>query len=150
MGRIFVPMLATAESKRVLQGAVDFAKRFGMEVVVINVIDRDLILKLERYKIFVQEESALFSQSVRGNAEKYLVYEKKLGEEAGVSVREVLLEGNPFERIMDTVREDDAAVKVICVAKKDAGDTLKERMSDVERKILIQSVYPVLVLGDKS
>lgn len=148
MGKIYVPVSGSYESRKAVLKAFNMAKTFGMEVVVLSVIDRELITKLERYKIFVQEESSLFVDNFKKTSEKYLNYARKLGQESGVPVTEVLLEGDPFHQFVDYVKHDAEKVKFVCVGRKEGGDCMKDIYSEVERKILLYAPFDIIVVGE--
>jgi nucleotide-binding universal stress UspA family protein len=148
MGKIYVPVSGSYESRKAVQKAVKLAKSFNMEVVVLSVIDRELISKLERYQIFIQEESSLFVDNVRKNSEKYLNHAKKLGQEAGVKVTEVLLEGDPYHQFVDYVKHDPEEMKMVCIGKKEGGDSMKDIYSEVERKIILFAPFNIIVVGE--
>ncbi len=149
MGKIYVPITESTESRKAVTKAIAMAKEFNMEVIAICVINRELILKLERYKIFLKEESSLFADSMKKNTEKYLSYAKRKGESEGVKVTEILLEGNPFDAIIDYIKHDNEPYKIICIAKKSGGEYMKDIFSDLERKILLFAPQDVIVVGDE-
>lgn len=148
MGKIYVPVSGSYESRKAVKKAVQLAKEFGMELVALTVIDRELISKLERYQIFIQEESSLFVDNVRKNSEKYLNHAKKLGNEAGISVTEVLLEGDPYHQFVDYVKHDAGDTKLVCIGRKEGGDAMKDIYSEVERKIILFAPFNIIVVGE--
>lgn len=148
MGKIYIPITGSPEAKKAVVKAITLAKAFNMEVVAISVIDSKLILKLERYKIFIQEESSIFADSMKKNTEKYLGYAKKKAESEGVKVTDVLLEGNPYDKIIEFIKHDEEPVKIICIAKKSGGEAMKDIFSDLERKILLFAPFDIIVVGE--
>ena len=149
MGKIYVPITASTEAKRAITRSLSYAKEFHLEVDAIYVVDRDMIAKLERYKIFLEEESEHFSESLKQNVEKYLSYAKKQGEKLGVVVNEVLLEGDTYDKIVEYISQDQETIKVVCIAKKSGGEYMKDIFSDIERKILLFAQFDMLVVGEE-
>jgi nucleotide-binding universal stress UspA family protein len=148
MGKIYVPVSGSYESRKAVQKAASLAKSFGLEIVALGVINRELISKLERYQIFIQEESSLFVDNVRKNSEKYLSHAKRLGQEAGVKVTSVLLEGDPYHEFVDYVNQDKEELKLVCIGKKEGGDGMKDIYSDLERKLLLFAPFNIIVIGE--
>lgn len=148
MGKIYVPVSGSYESRKAVQKAFRLAKEFNMEVVVLSVIDHELITKLERYKIFIAEESSLFVENVKKTSEKYLNYARKLGRESGVPVTEVLLEGDPYHQFLEYVKHDPEKEKLVCIGRKEGGDCMKDIYSEVERKIILYAPFNIIVVGE--
>ncbi len=148
MGRIYVPMTGSAESRKAISRAISLAKTLNMDVVAINVIDKELLNKMERYKIFIEEETEIIKEGMKKDAEKYLNYAQKLGNENGVNVNTVLLEGDPYSKIMDYIKHDNKQYKIVCIAKKCGGEFLKDIFSTIERKILLNISCDVIVVGE--
>lgn len=148
MGKIYVPICGPTESKRAINKAVKIAREMNLELVAINVIDMESIAKLQRFKIFVEEESAMFSESMRKDAQKYLNYVQKVGDQYGIRVSTVLLEGDPFTEIAEYIRNDKAGMFFVCVAKKKDADLLKEVFGNIEKKLLMKTNFDIIVVGE--
>ena len=149
MGKIYVPITSSVEAKKAITRAIEFAHEFKMEVDAIYVLDRDLISKLERYKIFSEEGEEKFAESLKKNVEKYLSYAKKHGEKMHVPVNEVHLEGDTYDQITEYITRDQEKVKIVCIAKKTGGEYMKDIFSDIERKILLYAKFDMLVVGEE-
>lgn len=147
MNKIYVPVTGPMETKRAIETAINLAKQFNLTVVVINVIDQESIAKLQRYKIFVEEESSFFTDNLKKDAEKYLHYAKKRGDAEGVMVQSVLLDGDPFLKISEYIRNDDSEGKWVCIAKKNQKDNGKDMFGSIEKKILNYTDFDFIVVG---
>ena len=148
MAKIFVPICGPSETKRAISRAVDYARELNLEVVAINVIDQESIAKLQRFKIFIEEESSMFADSMRKDAEKYLNYAHKVGVEHGVRVSPVLLEGDPYTEIYEHIRnEAENETTLVCVARKKDGETLKESFGALERKLILKTKFDIIIAG---
>lgn len=148
MGRIYLPITGSPEGKKAIVKVMEIAHNWNMEVVAISILDQELINKLERYKIFLEEESSIFKDTMHKDAEKYLQYVKKVAESKGVKISEVLLIGEPYKAIMDYLKSEPDADKFIFIAKKSGGEYMKDIFSVVERKILLSAPYNIIVVGD--
>jgi nucleotide-binding universal stress UspA family protein len=148
MEKIYVPITGSPEWKRALSKGISLAKRLDRTVSAVYVVDKDSINKLERYKVFVEEESREFMESLKSNGEKYLSYARKEGEKEGVEVDCELLEGDPFTELRDYIEQDVASEKLVCIAKKSGGDCMKDILSTVERKILLFGKQDTIVIGE--
>ncbi len=149
MNKIYVPITSPAETKRAIKRAVEFAHAFGLEVVAINVLDQESIAKLQRFKIFIEEESSMFADSMKKDAEKYLDYALKVGEQHGVLVSKVLLEGDPFGEIYEYIRKDCQPHDLVCVAPKAEGDVIKDKYGAIEKKLLVKTGFDFLIAGEE-
>lgn len=147
MGKIFVPIVGPSETKRAIAKAVDIARELDLELIAINVVDKESIAKLQRYKIFIEEESAMFEDSMKRDAEKYLNYAKKIGEEHGVRVSSILLEGDPFSEIYDHIRNENDDLVFVCIAKKPDASSCKDIFGAIEKKILLKTKFDIIIVG---
>lgn len=148
MGKIYVPVTDSPEIKSALKHAVELASRLNYTVCAMYAVNRELAAKLERYKIFLSEESADFTSSMRQNCEKYLNYAKSFGEEHGVKIETISLEGEPFEEMETFIKKDASDIKILCIAKKSGGELMKDIFGPLERKFLLYSPVDILVAGD--
>ena len=149
MGKIFVPVTGPSESKKAINYAVNIAKLFNLELVVINVIDKESLSKLERYRIFVEEESALFKEDMKKDAEKYLNYAKKLAEQANVNIITVLLEGDPFTLLQEYINNDPDKLKFVCIAKRNETEIINEIFGSIEKKLITRTNFNIIIVGEQ-
>ncbi|OHD54760.1 MAG: hypothetical protein A2Y33_01955 [Spirochaetes bacterium GWF1_51_8] len=149
MEKVYIPICGASEAKRAIQKGIEFAKRFDLEVVVINVLDQESINKLQRYKIFIDEESAHFTDSLKRDAEKYLHYAEKIAEQAGIGIHKVLLEGDPFSEISEYIKNDAAEHCYVCIAKRHEAVNCRDIFGVVEKKLLSQTDFDLIIAGEK-
>ncbi|MGA2142965.1 MAG: universal stress protein [Brevinematales bacterium] len=148
MSRIYFPLTGSAENRKAIAKVISFAGSFNMKLTAISVVNNELLFKMERYKIFIKEETTIIKNGMTKDAENYLNHVKKLGSEGGVEVTPVLLEGDPYSCIMDYIKHDKEDNKIVCVAKKCGGEFLKDIFSAVERKILLNTTFDTFVIGE--
>lgn len=150
MNKIYVPVTGPMETKRAIEKAIELGKQFNIIVHVINVIDQESIAKLQRYKIFIEEESSFFTDNLKKDAEKYLNYAKRRGEATGVQVETDLFEGDPFLQTVDFIRNDASSDgKWVCIAKKHQRDNGKDMFGVIEKKILNNTDFDFIIAGVK-
>ncbi len=148
MGRIYYPLTGSAENRKATKRVISLVKSYNMKLTAISVVNNELLLKMERYRIFINEETSVIKDEMTCDAKNYLNYIKKIGIEGGIEVNTVLLEGDPYCCIMDFIKHDKEEYKIICVAKKCGGEFLKDIFSTVERKILLNTTFDTIVIGE--
>jgi nucleotide-binding universal stress UspA family protein len=148
MSRIYFPLTGSAENRKAIQKVISFAGSYNMKLTAISVVNNELLYKMERYKIFIKEETTIIKDGMTKDAENYLNHVKKLGSESGIEVTPVLLEGDPYSCFMDYIKHDIEEHKIVCVVKKCGGEFLKDIFSTVERKILLNTTFDTFVIGE--
>ncbi|MGL4676506.1 MAG: universal stress protein [Brevinema sp.] len=146
--KIFVPITGSDESKIATDKAVETAALLNAKIVAVHVLDKESLAKLQRYKIFIEEESNVFGESLKRDAEKYLEYAKMAANTFHVEIETVLLEGEPYKEIYQLVRNDPANQKFVMVATVKNSDSFIESFGTLEKKLL-RSGLPVIVVGEK-
>ena len=96
MSRIYFPLTGSAENRKAIAKVISFAGSFNLKLTAISVVNNELLYKMERYKIFIKEETTIIKDGMTKDAENYLDHVKKLGSEGGVDVTPVLLKAIPI------------------------------------------------------
>src|SRR5271157_741596 len=122
MGKMYFPLTGSAENRKAIPRVISLARSFNLKLSAISVINNELLLKMERYKIFIREETSIIKDGMTRDAERYLNHVKKLGMDGGVDIIPVLLEGDPYSKIMEFIKHDDEEYKIVCVVKKCGGE----------------------------
>ncbi len=148
MCKIFVPITGSDESKVATDKAVETAAMINAKIVAVHVLDKDSLAKLQRYKIFIEEESAMFGESLKKDAEKYLEYAKSAANSFHVDIETALLEGDPYAEIFQLVRNDPSSQKFVMIASTKNSTSFIESFGALEKKLL-RSGLPIMVAGDK-
>ncbi len=147
MERIFVPITGAVETKKALKYAMELTQHLNCELVAVNVIDKESIAKLQRYKIFIEEESSMFADDLKKDAEKYLNFAKKLGEKKGVRVSTVLLEGDPFHELVQYFEKEIGDGDFIVISRKAEATLMKELFAKLEKQLLLKTNFTFIVCG---
>lgn len=146
--KIFVPITGSDASKTATDKAVETAAFLNAKVIAIHVLDKESIAKLQRYKIFIEEESSVFGESLKRDAEKYLEYAKQIAQSYHVDIDTILLEGDPFLEINQFVQNDPAGQKFIMLARTKDSESFIDSFGSLEKKIL-RSGLSIMIAGDK-
>lgn len=144
--KIFVPIMGSDESKVATEKAVEIAAFLNAKLVAIHVLDKESLAKLQRYKIFIEEEASGFGSSLQKDAEKYLDYARQTAAHFHVDVETVLLEGDPYLEMQTHIQKDTAQNKFVVVARNVRAEGFSESFGSLEKKIL-RSKLQVIVVG---
>lgn len=147
MGKLFVPVTGPMETKHAIAKAVAVARQSGFSLCVLYVIDRESVARLERYKVFISEEASYLTDGMKRDADKYLAYARKTGESSGVAVETRVLEGDVAEEIARAFQDDPDEIKIMCLARKSDGETVKESLGSIERKLYLKYGFDTLITG---
>jgi nucleotide-binding universal stress UspA family protein len=125
VGKIYIPVTGSPEGRKAYKKALSFAKDHNFDVVFIAVMNVELLNKLARYKIFIDEEVTLYQSTMEKDIEKYLNFMEKEAASIGVNSSHVVLKGEPYREI------------------------LKDVFSTIERKLLLHAEFDILVIGEE-
>jgi nucleotide-binding universal stress UspA family protein len=145
MGKIYVPVTSPLETKRAISKAVFIAREFNLETVIINIIDSDAINKLRRFRILIEEEAAMFEADIKRDAEKYIRYAENLGNRRRVKISSVLLEGDPYSEIYNYLIGTERGL--VCIGRKREAKTLRDSFGNVERKLILNTNFDIIIAG---
>jgi len=149
VGKIYIPVTGSPEGRKAYKKALSFAKDHNFDVVFIAVMNVELVNKLARYKVFIDEEVTLYQSTMEKDIEKYLNFMEKEAASIGVNSSHVVLKGEPYREILNYIRKDDEAHKVVFIPKKLGGEYLKDVFSTIERKLLLHAEFDILVIGEE-
>ncbi|MCX7882745.1 MAG: hypothetical protein N2314_05950 [Brevinematales bacterium] len=148
MKRLYISMNQT--ESRLYHGLpifVLFAREMGMEIVGVFVVDKESLLKLERYRIFVSEEVAHFSEGLVKEGEKRFAKLQRLCEEQGVAFYSVIVEGDPLHDFLRYVHEDKCEDKIVGIVRRGCGAMFRDIFDPLSRQILLETSHHVFVVG---
>lgn len=148
MKRLYISMNQT--ESRLYHGLpvfVSLAEQMGLAIVGVFVVDKESLLKLERYRIFVSEEVAHLSEGLVKEGEKRCAKLQRLCEERGVEFYAVVLEGDPLHDFLRYVNEDECEGKIIGVVRRGCGAMFRDIFDPLSRQILLETSHHVFVVG---
>jgi len=128
---------------------VSLAQEAGMAIVGVYVVDRESLLKLERYRIFVSDEVAHLSDGLVKEGEKRLAKLHAVCEAKAVEFYPVLLEGDPLHDFLRYVNEDTCERKIIGVVRRGCGAMFRDIFDALSRQIVLETPQEVFIVGVK-
>lgn len=144
--KIFVPIMGSDESKIATEKAVEIAAFLNAKLAAVHVLDKESLAKLQRYKIFIEEEASGFGSSLQKDAEKYLEYARQTASHFHVDVETALLEGDPFLELQHHIQNDSAQNKFVVIARSPHSESFADSFGSLEKKLL-RSKLQVIVVG---
>ncbi|MEJ5284223.1 MAG: universal stress protein [Brevinematia bacterium] len=149
MGKIYIPITGSPEGKKAYKKALSFAKNHNFEVVFLAVLNIELVNKLKRYNIFIEEEVEQYNETMKKDVENYLNKMVKEANSIGIEAKHVILKGDPYHEILHYVKCDDEVHKVLFIPKKLGGEGLKDIFAPIERRLLLTVDIDILVIGEE-
>ena len=149
MGKIYIPITGSPEGRKAYKKALSFARNHNFEVVFMAVMNIELVNKLKRYKVFVEEEVKKYHETMKTDTEKYLNFMVKEARNMGLEACHVVLLGDPYFEIYNYIKNDKEVHKVLFIPKKLGGIKLKDIFSAVERRLLLTVDIDILVIGEE-
>ncbi|MGL4562885.1 MAG: universal stress protein [Brevinema sp.] len=146
--KIFIPITGSDTSKIVTDRAVKIAAFLNAKIVAIHVLDQEALAKLQRYKIFIEEESFRFGESLKRDAEKYLEYAKRVASHYHVDLETVLLEGDPYHEMHQYIKNDNGHQKFVMIAREPRSDNFIDSFGSLEKRLL-RSELPIIIAGEE-
>ncbi len=149
VGKIYIPITGSPEGRKAYKKALSFAKNHSFSVVFLAVFNVELVNKLKRYKVFIEEEVSQYNETMEKDMKKYLDIMHKEANKIGVEAEEVILKGDPYQEIIHYIKNDEELHKVLFVPKKLGGECLKDVFSPIERRLLLTVEVDILVIGEE-
>ncbi|MGL4367836.1 MAG: universal stress protein [Brevinemataceae bacterium] len=145
--KIFVPITGSDESKIATDKAIETAAYLNAKVTAVYVLDKESLAKLQRYRIFIEEESSVFGDGLKRDAQKFLEYAKRTAAAYHIPIETAVLEGDPYLEICQFVRNDLAGKKYIMLARNPQSDNFIDSFGALEKKLL-RSGLSIMIAGE--
>jgi nucleotide-binding universal stress UspA family protein len=150
--RIIAPLDGSRLSAEALAYAVNIAKRFDSEVILVRVVSKTPVGYLSQSTSIGNPGSVdIIAEQVQtkdvenaAHAKRYLANRANLLKEQGVKVTYRVIEGVPAHSIMDCAREEDASL--IVMMSHGRGWFKRTILGSVTDAIMRGSKVPVLVI----
>ncbi|MBF7097617.1 universal stress protein [Alkalibacter mobilis] len=148
MKNILVPVDGSEYSKRAMEKAAEIAKALGSKIVLINV--KDLRFPLYPYESGnISDMGATINQLIEAaskNAKKVLNEASRYFEGLGIDTEQHELDGDPGNRIVLFVEENEDIDLVVMGSLGVSGGLQKFLLGSVTSKVLHRIKKPVLVV----
>ncbi|HHU35930.1 MAG TPA: universal stress protein [Treponema sp.] len=148
---IMVMVNGTDASINAVRFAVLMAKLYRCRVYAIYVVDTATIKQLTLNRIFIEEESREYEQSLEDNGRRYLAFVEEMAQEKGVKIETELRHGAIWSEVVTSAEEKK--IDVILLGGNDgeaveAGEE-KEIISASYRTIMLRARCSVLIVKEK-
>jgi len=145
---VLVMVNGTEASLNAVRYAVLMAKLYRSRVCAVYVVDTATIKQLTINRIFVEEESRQYEQSLSENGNRYLAYVEELGKSKGVRIETELRRGAIWSEVIASADENHIDAILIGGSERDPGDQ-KEILSSTFKSVLLNARCSVLVVKEK-
>ncbi len=145
---VLVMVNGTDASINAVRYAVLMAKLYRCRVCAVYVVDTATIKQLTLNRIFIEEESREYEESLEDNGRRYLAYVDELGKAKGVKIETELRRGAIWSEILTAADERKTDVILLGGNEGDASDE-KEIMSSSYRSIMLNARCSVLIVKER-
>jgi nucleotide-binding universal stress UspA family protein len=151
--KIMVPHDGSEMSDRVLNRAIEFAKAFKSEIIILHIID-DRLIPSESILNFITEKSTVEDAKLqilnllRIGTEQLLKDRTEKVKKNGINVRFIMGMGAPAEGIADVAKNENVDLIIMGsreLEKEKKNDKLK-LLGSVARRVLEISDCPIMVI----
>ncbi|MDR2534428.1 MAG: universal stress protein [Treponema sp.] len=126
--------------------AITLAKIYRGHLTAVYVVDTATIRQLMLSKIFIQEESQEYEQSLEANGKRYLSFVEELARSKGVKLEGELRRGAVYTEIL-TLAEDKKA-DLILLGGWEQHRSARDIISHVHREIMVNAKCSVLLVKE--
>lgn len=130
------------DTQRAISYGIEISKLTGAIVYALHVVDTRSTIS-ENWTI----DKNLFYDMMRSDGEKILSKIKKIGEDSGIEIKGVLLEGDPSNEIINFAENNKMSLIVMGTLGKTGLD--KFLLGSVAEKVVRRSKVPVMVVRGK-
>ena len=140
---ILVAISGSDISMHAAQYGIMMAKTYRCELTAVYVVDTATLKELLLAKIFVEEESLEYQQSLEANGHRYLNYVEELAASKGLAIKKILRHGTISTEILNTAEEIKADLIVLGGWTEDPAS--RDLLSRSRREVLMHAKCSVLV-----
>jgi nucleotide-binding universal stress UspA family protein len=123
--------------------AIVMAKAYHCRLSAVYVVDTATIRQLTLSRIFIQEESQEYEESLQVNGERYLSFVEELALAKGVKIEKEIRRGAVYTEIMAVADEKKADLIILGGWERDR--STRDIFSHAHREIMINSKCSVLL-----
>ncbi|XHH09061.1 MAG: universal stress protein [Candidatus Bathyarchaeia archaeon] len=134
---ILVPTDGSGHSVRAAEYALSIAKVHAAQILVVYIIDHFVVDQFSKVSSSIEQE-------LKESGQSYVNYIVNLAQKQGVVVESIILEGQPFEQIVDLAKTK--SVDLIVMGTTGRRSTDRILMGSVTQRVIEYSPCPVLVI----
>lgn len=149
--KIMVPHDGSEMSDRVLNRAIEFAKAFKSEIIILHIID-DRLIPSQSIVAYITEKSTIKDAKLqilnllRIGAEQLLKDRTEKVKENGINVRFIMGIGEPAEGIADVAKDEKVDLIIMGSRELEKKNDKLKLLGSVARRVLEISDCPVMVI----
>jgi nucleotide-binding universal stress UspA family protein len=128
--------------------AIVLAKQYHCRLTAVYVVDTATIRQLTLSKIFIQEESLEYEQSLEANGRRYLGYIGELARPKGVKIECEMRRGAVYTEILKLA--DEKKANLILLGGWERDRSTRDIMGNSYREIMINARCSVLLVKEPS
>ena len=145
---ILVMVNGTDASINAVKYAILMAKLYHSRIFAVYVVDTATIKQLTLNRIFIEEESREYEQSLEENGNRYLSYVTDLGKAKNIAIQIELRRGSIWSEVVASAEEKK--IDVIMMGGSDNDNTdQRDIMSTTFKSVLLHARCSVLVVKEK-
>ncbi len=145
---ILVMVNGTDASINAVRYAVLMAKLYRCRVYAAYVVDTATIKQLTLNRIFIEEESREYEQSLEENGRRYLSFVEEMAQAKGVRVETELRRGAIWSEVVASAEEKKIDLILLGGQDSESGDE-KEIISASYRSIMLNARCSVLIVKER-
>jgi nucleotide-binding universal stress UspA family protein len=126
--------------------AIIMAKQYRCRLSAVYVVDTATIRQLTLSKIFIQEESQEYEQSLEANGDRYLSFVEELARAKGIKIERDIRRGAVYTEILQAADERKADLIVLGGWEKDR--SARDIISHSHREIMVNAKCSVLLVKE--
>ncbi len=126
--------------------AIIMAKTYRCQLSAVYVVDTATIRQLTLSKIFIQEESQEYEQSLKANGDRYLSFVDELAKAKNVKIDKSLRRGAVYTEILAAADEKKADLIILGGWEKDRSS--RDIISNAHREIMVNAKCSVLIVKE--
>jgi nucleotide-binding universal stress UspA family protein len=128
--------------------AIVMAKQEKCKLSAVYVVDVATIKQLTLSKIFVQDESIEYEQSLEENGARYLAFVEELAKAKGVKVEKIIKKGAVYTEILGAADETEADLILLGGWERDR--KAHDIIGHSHREIMFNSKCSVMLVRDRN
>jgi nucleotide-binding universal stress UspA family protein len=141
---VFKKILVATDGSKYAEKAVDYAvalaEAFGAELIVLSVVER---AQLERLEPYAKESVQEIKEQMKAKAKQFVDEAEKRAESKNIKVTKYVLEGDPAELVCDQAESEGA--DLIVVGIRGATGAQRVVVGSQAMKIVRSSKRPVFI-----
>lgn len=147
LSNIVVAVSGSDASINAAKYGILLSKYYNCSLTAVYVVDTATLKQLLLTRIFIEEESNEYEESLETNGRRYLNYVEELGRKKGIPVETVIRKGAIFSEVLKLA--DERNVDLILLGGWERDRSYRDVISTAHREIIYQAKCSVLVVKEQ-